>query len=250
LTDDERLPAVAARGMTMADGAFDIYQTGSGYAAVTSPVQRQILDALRTGEKQLPELVAITGRSKPTLSSLHMKELLARELIEESPHPTDSRRKVYRLRAQRIGSSELPVAQLREAVQHYVSLSPLPNRIPIAQALDAIAHAPEGTPAGVLHRQAERLGSQAAQLFRVGTPRDLWMRLASFLESERMASALRIDLQHGSVELRPGPALSAPPERVAAVLAGFAQGVAAGRGLGLSRIEGSLAGDAVRLVAS
>src|SRR5687768_2013976 len=47
----------------MGDGAFDIYQTDAGYAAVTNPVQRQILDALRGGDQQLPHLVKATGRS-------------------------------------------------------------------------------------------------------------------------------------------------------------------------------------------
>jgi hypothetical protein len=231
----------------MADGAFDIYQTDAGYAAVTSPVQRQILDALRQGEKQLPHLVEITGRSKPTLSSLHMKELLARELIEEVGHPTDSRRKVYRLRASKIGSSELPVAQLRDAVQHYVSLSPLSPRLPLAAAFEALAAAPEGTAAQVLEAQGQRLGAMAAPLFKAATVRDLWMRVSGFLEAEKVATSLRIDLQHGSIDLRLGPGVQGRPACMAAVLAGFVAGVAHGKGLELRQVQGTTLPDGIRL---
>ncbi|HUR63428.1 MAG TPA: winged helix-turn-helix domain-containing protein [Candidatus Thermoplasmatota archaeon] len=231
----------------MGDGAFDIYQTNAGYAAVTSPVQRQILDALREGEKQLPELVEITGRSKPTLSSLHMKELLARELIEEAIHPTDSRRKVYRLRATKIGSSELPVAQLRDAVQHYVSLSPLSPRLPLAATFEALAAAPEGTAADILHAQGQRLGTMAAPLFKAATVRDLWMRVSSFLESEKVATSLRIDLQHGWMDLKLGATVQGRPACMAAVLAGFVAGVAEGKALDLRHVQGSTVPDGIRL---
>jgi hypothetical protein len=231
----------------MADGAFDIYQTAAGYAAVTSPVQRQILDSLRECERQLPELVEITGRSKPTLSSLHMKELLARELIEEAAHPTDSRRKLYRLRATKIGSSELPVAQLRDAVQHYVSLSPLSPRLPLAAVFEALAAAPEGTAADVLEAQGHRLGTMAAPLFKASTVRDLWMRLSSFLEAEKVATSLRIDLQHGWMELRLGAGVECPPACMAAVLAGFVAGVAHGKALDLRGVQGSTVPDGIRL---
>lgn len=231
----------------MADGAFDIYQTSAGYAAVTSPVQRQILEALRECERQLPDLVEITGRSKPTLSSLHMKELLARELIEEAVHPTDSRRKVYRLRATKIGSSELPVAQLRDAVQHYVSLSPLSPRLPIAAVFESLAAAPDGTSADVLHAQGHRLGTMAAPLFKVGSVRDLWMRVSSFLEAERVATSLRIDLQHGWMELRLGAGVQGRPACMAAVLAGFVAGVAQGKALEMRAVQGSTVAEGIRL---
>lgn len=233
----------------MADGAFDIYQTDTGYAAVTSPVQRRILDALRQGEKQLPNLVEITGRSKPTLSSLHMKELLARNLVQEVPHPTDSRRKVYRLRAAKVGSSELPVARLREAVRHYAGLDPSAPRLPLASAFEALAAAPEGTAPEVLHAQGHRLGVAAAPLFAAATVRDLWLRLSAFLEGEGMATCLRIDLEEGWMELRLGAGVQGRPGCMAAILAGFAAGVAHGRGLDLPRVAGTAAPDGIRLAA-
>lgn len=231
----------------MGDGAFDIYQTDAGYAAVTSPVQRQILDSLRDGEKQLPQLVEITGRSKPTLSSLHMKELLARELILEIAHPTDSRRKVYRLKGTKIGSSELPVAQLRDAVQHYVSLSPLTPRLSLASAFEALAAAPEDADTEVLHAQGHRLGTLAAPLLKAASARDLWMRLSSLLEAEKVATCLRIDLQHGSLDLRLCDGLRGRGTCMTAILAGFLAGLAQAKDIQFGKVRGSATSDGIRL---
>lgn len=231
----------------MGDGAFDIYQTDAGYAAVTNPVQRQILDALRGGEKQLPDLVKATGRSKPTLSSLHMKELLARELIEERGHPTDSRRKVYRLRANKIGSSDIPVTQLRDAVRHYVSLSPLAARLPLKAMVEALAAAPAGTDPKAVWAQAHKLGTLAAGSLKVASARDLWMRLSGFLEAEEVAEPVRIDLERGLLELRFGAALRAHPAVAPAILSGLVEGVAHGKSLELPRLKATALPDGVRL---
>jgi hypothetical protein len=231
----------------LADDAFDIYQTDAGYAAVTNPVQRQILDALRAGDLQLPDLMKITGRSKPTLSSLHMKELLARELIAEHGHPTDSRRKVYRLKAGKIGSSDIPVAQLREAVQHYVSLSPLAARLPLKSIIEALGAAPAGTDPKAVWAQAHRLGVLAAASLKVASVRDLWMRLSGFLEAEEVAQPLRIDLERGILELRNGPALKGSAALAPAILSGFMEGVASGKGLTLPRLKATAIAGGVRL---
>jgi hypothetical protein len=213
-------------------------------------VQRQILDALRAGERQLPDLVKVTGRSKPTLSSLHMKELLARELIEEHGHPTDSRRKVYRLKAGKIGSSDIPVGQLREAVQHYVSLSPLAARLPLKAMVEALCAAPAGSDPKMVWAQARRLGALAAGSLKVGSSRDLWMRLSGFLEAEGIAQPLRIDLERGVLELRTGPALKGNPSVAPSLLAGLIEGVAEGKGLDVGRVKATAITDGVRLQAS
>lgn len=234
----------------MAEDAFDIYQTDAGYAAVTNPVQRQILESLREGERQLPELVEITGRSKPTLSSLHMKELLARELIEERAHPTDSRRKVYRLKASKIGSSDIPVSQLREAVQHYVSLSPVKARLPLRSLVESLCAAPPGTDPKVVWAQARHLGTMAAPSLKVGSVRDLWMRVSGFLEQEELARSLRIDLEHSAIELATGPAFDAGPAFAPAVLSGLVEGMAAGKGLDLPRLKATAIPNGVRIQAA
>src|SRR5581483_3743852 len=142
--------------MTSSD--FDIYQTESGYTAVTNDVRRQILNALAKKDRQLPELVKITRKAKPTLSSVHMKELLQQRLVEELAHPTDKRKKIYRLRARRIGSSNLPVDQLRSAVKSYVSASPLAARLPLAACVEAICAAPASASDETLRAQGRRLG--------------------------------------------------------------------------------------------
>ncbi len=234
----------------MVEAAFDIYQTDAGYAAVTNPVQRQILDSLRTGERQLPELVEITGRSKPTLSSLHMKELLARELIEERGHPTDSRRKVYCLRATKIGSSDIPVSQLRDAVQHYVSLSPVKASLPLRSLVEALAAAPAGTDPDIVWTQARHLGTIAAPGLKVGNARDLWMRVSSFLEQEDLARPLRIDLEHSRLELTLGAAFEKAGVLAPAILSGLIEGMAWGKGIALPRLKATTMPNGVRIEAS
>lgn len=234
----------------MAPDAFDIYQTDAGYAAVMNPVQRQILEALREGEKQLPELVEVTGRSKPTLSSLHMKELLARELIEERGHPTDSRRKVYRLKAAKIGSSDIPVAQLRDAVQHYVTLSPVKARLPLRALVETLAAAPAGTDPKVVWTQARHLGTIAAPDLKVASARDLWMRVSAFLEQEEIARPLRMDLERSVLELGLGAALAKASALAPAILSGLVEGMASGKGLPVTGLKATAVAGGVRLQAA
>lgn len=210
---------------------FDIYQTEAGYAAVTSEVRRQILNALAKKDRQLPELVKLTKKAKPTLSSVHMKELLAQKLIEEIQHPTDKRKKIYRLKARRIGSSSLPVDQLRSAVKHYAGLSPLAARLPLTATMDALAAAPEGAPAETLRRQARRLGTLSASLFPDVPPKEMVTALAQFLDREGLARPLRLDLEARSLDLELGPGLPADASdaRLATLVGGFVEGACAGR---------------------
>ena len=217
----------------MAGNDFDIYQTESGYTAVTNEVRRTILNALAKKDRQLPELVKITKKAKPTLSSVHMKELLAQKLVEEIHHPTDKRKKIYRLKARRIGSSNLPVEQLRSAVKQYASLAPNASRLPISVAVESIADAPADADPAVLRRQARRLGVLSAGLFPQGTPRELVTGLAAFLEREGLARPLRLDLEALALEmeLQAGLAPEAGDARLAAILAAFVEGAVAGKGL-------------------
>lgn len=207
---------------------FDIYQTRKGYVAVTNPVRRQILDALAEGDRELPALMAATGKAKPTLSSVHMKELLSQGLIEAVPHATDSRRKVFRLVGTRIGSSNVPVDRLRDAVKEYVSRAAPSRRFPLAVTFASLAAAPPSTDPAVLRAQAERLGSSAAPTLAFERADELVMGVASFLEAERLARPLRLDLEQHALELAYGEALpaDASAERLGTLLAGFLDGVA------------------------
>lgn len=217
----------------MPPSSFDIYQSDKGYVAVTNPVRQKILTALAEGEKELPELMEITGKAKPTLSSVHMKDLLAQRLIEAEPHPTDSRRKVYRLIGHQIGSSSVPVEALRDAVKDYVSLSPLAARFPLTFSFRALAAAPPDVDLQVLRQQAKALGKAAGQALQFQPVDDLIMGMAPFLEQEGLARPLRLDLEHQTLELAYGPGLSefVPPEFLGTLLAGFVEGVAHAKGI-------------------
>ena len=217
----------------MSGSDFDIYQTEAGYTAVTNEVRRTILNALAKKDRQLPELVKITKKAKPTLSSVHMKELLALKLVEEIHHPTDKRKKIYRLKARRVGSSNLPVEQLRTAVKQYAAASPHASRLPLTVAVESIADAPADADARVLRQQARRLGVLSAGLFPQAAPREMVTGLATFLEREALARPLRIDLEALTLEmeLQAGLAPEAPAARLAEILAAFVEGAVEGKGL-------------------
>lgn len=210
---------------------FDIYHTDRGYLAVTSPVRRAILAALAERPRQLPELMRLVGRSKPALS-LQIKELSAQGLVEEAPHPTDGRRKVFRAKGRKIGSSNLPVGELRSAVREYASGPGAAARLPLSAALDALSRAPGATPE-VLRAQASRLGELAAPFLRAGSPRELLLGLSSFLEAEGLAQTVRLDLERLRLEARLGKALpqDVPRARLTLLLAAFATGACHARGL-------------------
>ena len=211
--------------MAVTDAAdFDIYQTAAGYTAVTNPVRRQILDALGQQDRELPDLVRITGKAKPTLSNLHVRELLEKGLVEERPHPTDARRKVYRLAARRIGRSNVPLEQLRGAVKHYVSMSPLAYAVPFPAVLGVLAagHAPGARDA--VRRQAQRLGASASQLFATSSPRDVMTAVAGFWEREGVARTARMDFERMEFEVELVDA-DAPADAMATILGGVVEGI-------------------------
>lgn len=221
-------------------GEFDIYQTDAGYAAVTNPVRRKILEALAERERELPDFVRLTAKSKSTLSNLHVKELLQQGLVEERPHPTDARRKIYRLKGRRIGSSDVPIDQLRGAVKHYVSLSPLAHTIPLPAVVGILVAGARAASAEALRAQGRALGRTAAPLFTTTGPRDALTAIAGFWEREALARAGRIDLDRLELEVEVAEGYVAEEkglEGVGAVLGGFLEGVLGAR----LAIEGAVA---------
>jgi hypothetical protein len=203
------------------DEGPDIYRTEDGLAAVTSGVQRQILRALMEGNKQLPELVEVTGRSKPTLSSLHMKELMTRRLVEATPHPTDSRRKVYRITAQPVTQGAFAPAPGR----------PLALHVSVAAALASLCGPGAGD--ALLREQAARLGACARQA--PWSPREMSLRLPAFLEENDLGVPIRIDLERGQVDLAVGGALRHVSECILPLLEGFLAGLAGRPGIAEAR---------------
>lgn len=216
----------------MPEGEFDIYQTRTGVTAVTNPVQRRILAALAEGEQQLPDLVELTGKAKPTLSGIHMKELLNRELVTEHPHPDDSRRKVFRLNARPLGSSGVPVDQLRSAVQEYARTTFTGAGLPLDAAFRVLAAAPDDLPEQALRDQARALGRACAGLVKAETARDFAVAFSQFAEKQGLARHLQIDFEAFSFRCRPGDRVERiPARRMGVLLAGFAEGAAAGNNL-------------------
>lgn len=211
----------------MVESAFDIYQTDEGgYVAVTNDVRRAILAALAKKDRQLPELVKLTKKAKPTLSSVHMRELLETKLVEEIAHPTDKRKKIYRLKARRIGTSNLPVEQLRNAVRSYASAA-APMRA-LALAIESIAAAPANASDALLRAQAHRLGQLASAQLQAASPRELVTNLAGLLEREGIARPLRLDLESLSIEMEIEKQMEADAERCALLVAAMTEGMLAG----------------------
>lgn len=227
---------------------FDVYQTDAGYVAVTNEVRRKILTAVSKKERDLTELMKITGKAKPTLSNLHVKELLAQNLLAEIPHPTDARKKIYRMKGQRIGSSNVPIDQLRGAVKHYVSLSPLAHAVPIQGVLDILLAAGPSSGA-MVQRQAIKLGELSSHILVATDVRDLLPRVAGYWEREGITRTAKIDLEHLAVEAEVNPRYAGSKESLALLahaLAGFLQGVlskrpeggaASGEPLGTGRVR-------------
>lgn len=101
----------------MPETSFDLYRTADGYAVVTNDVRRRILRALAEEELGLPGIVEVTGRSKPTLSAVHMRALVDDGLVEVRAHPTDGRRKIYTLAAHHLASTEGAQAQVLDRLE-------------------------------------------------------------------------------------------------------------------------------------
>lgn len=216
----------------MASGEFDIYQTAGGTTAITSPVQRQILQALSQGELQLPDIVELTGKAKSTLSSIHMKELLARQIIEELPHPTDSRRKVYRLVGKPLKASSTNIKELQEDAAKTFERHALPiHGLPLASIFQVLDAAPARQD-GALRKQADALGRKYAHRFTATNVAGFASELTRFVETERLAEHLQLDFEALTFRCRPGSKVSdLEADRLGLLLAGFAEGVAAARGL-------------------
>jgi len=205
---------------------FDIYQGESGFVAVTNPVRRQILEALGEGEKELPDLVRITGKAKPTLSNLHMRELLQQDLIEELPHPTDSRRKVYRLKGRRIGASHIPLEQLRGAVKQYATPAPSAFTLALPSVVSVLASGGDASSPEALLRQGQALGEASAQAIPARSLREVVTAVAAFWEREDVARAGKLDLDQLELEVVLSDQWQgAQLEAVAHILSGFLQGV-------------------------
>lgn len=226
---------------TVAGPAFDIYHSARGYVTVSNEVQRRILVAAAAGDASFQDLVKASGRSKPTVS-LQVKELVANQLLEERGSPTDKRRRFYRFVGTRIGSSDLPVPDLRNAVQDYVQRSSEPA-VKLPLLLEALASTDASGP--TCWRQASVVGGTLAGQMELGLDGGPWMRLARFLEKARLAKTLRIDVEKRRLDCELDAALKGPAAGLAFALGGLVEGAWTAQGLG--RIAHSLEGRRVAL---
>lgn len=216
---------------------FEIYQPRQGgYLSVSSDTQRVLLAATADGPRSFQDLVKATKKSKPTVS-LALKQLVEQGLLEERGDPDDKRRRSYVLIGQRIGSSDLPVPALRDAVRDYVRRTTEPS-IPLRSLLEALASAK--APDEAYWMQAQALGGVLAPQMELAGEGGPWIRLARFIERTGLGRPLRIDVEAGRIDLEVAESVKGPVKRVAMALGGLVEGawLATGKGrLGFSITE-------------
>lgn len=209
----------------MTDRTFDLYATSDGYVAVASEVRRRILHALEAREMGLVELVEVTGRSKPTLSSLHLPALLDAGLIGVRDHPTDGRKKLYRLIGERRGSSD-PPSGILAGRRDPMDRRPSPDgHVPIREVLALVASG-SGSPSR--RSQAKALGAlHRDQLATPPEPGALEPALALLIDAGILSASE--EAPGGTMELvLEGPLAAASDHaEVAGLLGAFLHGLAA-----------------------
>lgn len=105
--------------------------------AIAEPTRRRILDALRTGERSVGDLVDIVGMHQPGVSR-HLKVLRDAGLVEAR---RDAQRRLYRLRSE-------PLQELDAWLEPY--------RAEWAQRLDALERHLERTATPTKHTPQEK----------------------------------------------------------------------------------------------
>lgn len=101
--------------MAAPESKTEFFYTEKRLVAVDSPVKLQILNLLMEEPKSFDEIVKFTAKAKSTIS-VHLNNLRACELVEESYDPEDRRRKIYFLTSRYVGCSQEPF------IEHYNSL--------------------------------------------------------------------------------------------------------------------------------
>lgn len=200
---------------------FEIYQPRQGgYLTVSGDTARALLAAVAEGPRSFQDLVAATGKSKPTVS-LALKQLAQQGLLEERTDPLDGRRRSYAFTGQRIGSSDLPVPALRDAVRDYVRRTSEPG-VPLKILLEALAAAKAAD--ATYWRQAHAVGAALAPLMELQGEGGPWIRAARFLERTGIARPLRIDVEGNRLECELAEGLAGPPRRLAMAVGGLVEG--------------------------
>lgn len=85
-------------------GPFDIYESADGPHHVANPVRRRILAMMQGRERTVPEMIALTGLGKSTLSA-HLAQLSRERLLDYREDPNDRRCKRYYLTSRHVGTA-------------------------------------------------------------------------------------------------------------------------------------------------
>ena len=79
-----------------------IFGTQNGVNIIESPIKAKILSILEDKERNGADIVAITGKSKATISA-HLHDLVDMGIIESKPNPNDGRSKLFFVKSSYIG---------------------------------------------------------------------------------------------------------------------------------------------------
>ncbi len=143
---------------------FEIWQTGARIHAVDNPVRLRILELLEQKDRSLTDLVLHTRKAKSTLSAVHMPPLVDAGVVLEQTDAKDSRVKRYHLVGHRLGSSDVSVPELRDAVLAYAQSSgtvPLPALLAILAPADLVT---SGAKKAYVDAVANRIGDAVRRL--------------------------------------------------------------------------------------
>jgi DNA-binding transcriptional ArsR family regulator len=215
---------------------FEIYQPSrGGYLTVSNETHRAILAALGEGPRSFQDLVRAAKKSKPTVSQA-IKQLVEQGLLEEHAGVEDRRRRSYAFVGQRIGSSDLPVPALRDAVRDYVRRTSEPS-IPLRALLEALASVKAADE--VYWMQAHAVGAAMASQMELQGEGGPWARVSHFLERTGIARPLRIDVEANRLDCELSPSLQGPAKRLALAVGGLVEGAwkATGRPSLASKVE-------------
>lgn len=79
-----------------------IFATPKGVNVVESPIKAKILSILKDGGLNASKIVALTGKSKSTISA-HLKDLIDAGIVGTKPDPEDGRRKIFFIKSRYLG---------------------------------------------------------------------------------------------------------------------------------------------------
>ena len=86
----------------MIKNKFELYATESKVVTIDDPIKIKIIHFLQNSERHFNEIVRFTGKAKSTISK-HLESLENDKLIVSNKDPTDSRKKIYKIKATLLG---------------------------------------------------------------------------------------------------------------------------------------------------